>query len=300
MTSRVSVSSAGAEANGWSRVYGISTDGQWVVFQSVASNLIANNTNLFDIYVHNRVTGVTQLVNVSSAGVQANSACEEPSISDSGRYVVFHSFADNLVVGDTPGSGDVFLRDLNQGTTIRVSQTLQGATPNGRNENGEVSSDGNYVAFDSFATDLILNDVNGYPDVVLASAGGLYPYGNVCAGSGGFVPVLFSNGSPTPDNTVVFSIQNGLDGAMAYVCLGYSQAQIPLGSGCDQFIDPLSPNPIAIALNGIGPGNGWYDLPVYLDLNTAPGTLTLQALVSDPAAANGFFAVSQGLEFRVP
>lgn len=123
-TTRVSIDSAGGEANGLSIWPSISADGRYVAFQSNASNLVADDTNeAGDIFVHDLQLGTTTRVNVDSAGGQANGGNSGifPSISADGRYVAFSSFADNLVPGDTNGASDIFVRDLELGTTTRVS-----------------------------------------------------------------------------------------------------------------------------------------------------------------------------------
>jgi Tol biopolymer transport system component len=115
-TVRVSASSGGAQATG---LYGgssrpsISADGRYVAFASGATNLVPGDTNdLEDIFVHDRVTGITARVSVSSAGAQATGDNSWwPSISADGRYVAFHSGAPNLVTGDTNLVVDVFVCD---------------------------------------------------------------------------------------------------------------------------------------------------------------------------------------------
>jgi Tol biopolymer transport system component len=99
-TTRVSVDSAGTEGNSSSSEPSISRDGRYVVFTSVANNLVAGDTNGWgDIYVHDTVTATTTRVSVDSAGVEVSGANSEPSISGDGRYVAFRSAASNLVRG---------------------------------------------------------------------------------------------------------------------------------------------------------------------------------------------------------
>lgn len=95
-----------------------------------------------------------QLVSVALDGGPANGASSVPRVSGDGRYVVFASHATNLVAGDTEGVGDVFLRDLQTGTTVRVSQTPAGAGGNQTSWNPDVSDDGRYVAYRSSASNL--------------------------------------------------------------------------------------------------------------------------------------------------
>lgn len=110
------------------------------------------------------VAQVTQRVNVSSAGEQANDWSRTSSISADGRYVTFQSLATNLVPGDTNGYGDVFVRDRASGTTERVSVSSSGAQGNEFSDNGWLTPDGRYVSFLSHASNLVPGDGNGSPD----------------------------------------------------------------------------------------------------------------------------------------
>ena len=86
---------------------------------------------MVDVFVHDRRTGQTSRVSVSSAGVQANDHCNVSSISADGRYVVFSSQATTLVPRDGNASEDVFVRDLSLQTTTRVSVATSGRQANG-------------------------------------------------------------------------------------------------------------------------------------------------------------------------
>src|SRR6266581_3440694 len=112
-TERVSVDSAGGEANGQSVGPGIRGGGRLVAFDSIATNLVAGDTNTCgpfytdiagecpDVFVHDRLTGETVRVSVDSGGAQANDASTDPDISADGSTIGFFSAASNLVVGDT-------------------------------------------------------------------------------------------------------------------------------------------------------------------------------------------------------
>lgn len=165
-TERVSVDSLGAQANGGSMRPAISSDGRYVVFESAASNLVAGDTNgMSDVFVHDRNTGQTVRVSVSSAGNQGSGFSTKPAISGDGRYVAFLSGAANLVVGDSNGRYDVFLHDRNSGQTIRVSVDSAGAQGDFNSDNPEISSDGRYIIFSSMATNLVPGDVNNSNDI---------------------------------------------------------------------------------------------------------------------------------------
>ena len=80
----------------------ISADGRWVTFVSQANNLVVGDTNgREDIFVHDVQTGVTTRVSVGPGGAEADWSSGSPAISGDGRCVAFHSWATNLVAGDT-------------------------------------------------------------------------------------------------------------------------------------------------------------------------------------------------------
>lgn len=168
-TRRVSVSSSGAQAAGRpSRGATISADGRWVVFASLADNLVPHDTNdASDVFIHDRVGGATRRVSVSSRGVQGTgggAACL-CAVSAHGRYVAFSSISPNLVRGDTNGDTDVFVRDLRTGSTRRVSVRSGGGQLSSRSLGPAMSADGRYVAFTSPAPTLDGTDTNRLDDV---------------------------------------------------------------------------------------------------------------------------------------
>jgi Tol biopolymer transport system component len=169
-TTRVSVRTNGAQANGGSSSPAISADGRFVAFYSDASNLLNGDTNgCGDIFVHDRQTGQTTRVSVSSSGVEENASPRDDylvvSISGDGRYVAFYSDATNLVSGDTNGASDVFVHDLQTGTTTRASVASDGSEANAGSSEPSLSGDGRYIAFVSGATNLVTEDTNGKADV---------------------------------------------------------------------------------------------------------------------------------------
>ena len=165
-TTRVSVASDGMQANRASELAAISADGGYVAFHSDASNLVAGDTNnVRDVFVHDRVTGETTRVSVASDGTQANSSSILPQVSADGRYVTFTSFANNLVAGDSNRAWDVFVHDRVTGETTRVSVASDGTQAGGESVWPAISADGRYVAFHSWASNLIADDTNGTLDV---------------------------------------------------------------------------------------------------------------------------------------
>jgi Tol biopolymer transport system component len=169
-TTRVSVSTPGAQGDSWSDGPSISPDGRFVAFISGASNLVSGDTNgASDVFVHDRQTGATERVSVDSSGAQGNGDSYSPAISADGRYVAFISRADNLVSTDTNGFADVFVRDRQIGITSRVSVDSSGAQANADNDIGFacISADGRFVVFPSIASNLVAGDTNGISDIFM-------------------------------------------------------------------------------------------------------------------------------------
>jgi len=169
-TQRVSVASDGTQAYSGSYDPAISADGRWVTYLSYASNLVAGDTNGdYDVFVWDRVSGVTERVSVGSDGTQANSKSWNPAISADGRWVTYYSYASNLVAGDTNGDYDVFVWDRVSGVTQRVSMASDGAQANYGSYAPAVSADGRWVTYESDAPNLVAGDTNGSVDVFLST-----------------------------------------------------------------------------------------------------------------------------------
>ncbi len=167
-TIRVSLATlTGAQANDGSGNPSISSDGRFVAFESSATNLVASDTNgQSDIFVRDLQSGITTLVSVDSAAVQANDYSEQVSISGDGRFISFHSSATNLVANDTNNAGDVFAHDLQTGLTTRVSVDSSGVEGNrGSFYPQKISANGRYVVFPSGSTNLVSGDTNGVTDI---------------------------------------------------------------------------------------------------------------------------------------
>jgi Tol biopolymer transport system component len=169
----VSVNSRGKQAAGdrtgnGSNAPSISANGRYIAFHSAASNLVRGDTNrVFDIFVRDRKTKQTQRVSVSNRGRQANAESFGPeSISPDGRYVAFGSLASNLVAGDANDTTDVFLYDRRTRRTTIASRNTDGQQGNDGSANavGAFSADDAYLAFSSWAGNLVDDDTNGGPD----------------------------------------------------------------------------------------------------------------------------------------
>jgi Tol biopolymer transport system component len=166
ITERVSIASDGTEGNASSGGPSISADGRYVTYASEASNLVPGDTNsVEDIFVFDRKTGITDRVSLAGGDIEGNSSSFGPSISASGRFVTYGSFASNLVPEDTNGVSDIFVFDRKTGTIERVSVTSDGTEGNGGNVDASISANGRYVTYTSFASNLVPEDTNGVSDI---------------------------------------------------------------------------------------------------------------------------------------
>lgn len=148
-----------ATANGFSIRSRVNSNGRFIVFQSTARDLVpTSDTNgTFDVFVRDLQTNQTTLVSRSITGnAAANAQSERPSISADGRFIAFESLATNLTADpDTTNTWDVFVRDMQSGTTTLVSRNNAGtATGNNQSVQPVISAQGNVVVFLSDATDL--------------------------------------------------------------------------------------------------------------------------------------------------
>ena len=165
-TMRVSVDAMGADADDMSSEPSLSPDGRFVAYQSDATNLVAGDTNgVQDIFVRDLTTAATERVSVDGTGVQGDGNSLLPSVSGDGMFVTFESAAGNLVLGDTNGRNDVFVRDVVNGTTLRVSRNFAGGDLNGNSYAPTISRNGQSIVFHSGASNLVAGDGNGRRDI---------------------------------------------------------------------------------------------------------------------------------------
>jgi Tol biopolymer transport system component len=162
----VSVASDGTQANDPSSDPASSGDGRAVAFDSIATNLVAGDTNAeIDIFVRDRQTAETTRVSVASDGTQTNDLSVLPAINADGRYVAFESEATNLVPGDSNGRRDIFVRDRQTAETTRVSVAsdgTQGSSEFGFSQGADasISAEGRFVAFQAGFPNLVPGDAN--------------------------------------------------------------------------------------------------------------------------------------------
>lgn len=157
----------GTPGNDNSYAAAISADGRYVAFASAASNLApADFNDVEDVFLFDRVTQRTTAVS-RTGNTFGNSRSEYPSISGDGRYIVFQSFASNLVPGDTNSREDIFIRDRLSGAILRVSLSTSRAQANRGSESAVISANGEWIAYQSLADNLVTGDTNSNFDIFL-------------------------------------------------------------------------------------------------------------------------------------
>ncbi len=206
----------------------ISADGRSVAFLSASSNLVDGSGSgaLYDIYVADtQGTGIVRASTGTGGTLAADGRALNPDLSGTGRYLVFESDTSNYAAGGSTAQTDIFLKDLQTGTLTRVSTSLSNADGNGESINAKVSADGDFVVFQSTASNLTTGDTNGQSDIFLWSrstgkltniTGGLTPVSN--PNNGNFNADVAYNGDKnafvvfeTDRNLVAADTSNGTD-----------------------------------------------------------------------------------------
>lgn len=165
VTERVSLAADGSQASIPSSDASISGDGRYVAFESLAALVPQDSNNDYDVYLRDRQSKTTVLISAGITDAAANGPSGDPAISDDGKIVVFNSRATNLAPGNDGKYWQIFVRNLNTGTTIRISDAPGGGQGNGDSEDPAISGDGRFVAFTSEASNLVTGDTNGKEDV---------------------------------------------------------------------------------------------------------------------------------------
>jgi hypothetical protein len=134
----------------------ISGDGRYLVMQSRAEDLVVDDFNFAqDIFLRDRQTGTTTRVSVGMNGAESDGFSDAATISTNGRHVAFASSATNLVLGDTNGNSDIFVRDLDSARTVRVSIATDGSQGDGAAYSPAISATGRFVAFVASVSTLV-------------------------------------------------------------------------------------------------------------------------------------------------
>jgi len=149
----------------------LSADGRFLAFECADGNVVSDDNNrVRDVFVCDLTTDQASLVSSHDPALPAwspngYSVVYSTSVSTNGRYVAFVSDGNNLVANDTNVTRDVFVRDLALGTNLLVSVGTNGFAGSGMSTDPAISADGRYVAFSSFADNLVAGDLNRMQDI---------------------------------------------------------------------------------------------------------------------------------------
>ena len=169
-TQRVSIASDGSQGDSYAESPTISADGQLVVFSAYSSNLVDSDSNdQSDIFIHDRHSSQTHLISVASNGTQnydrSGSINSQPTLSADGRFVAYVSESENLSKGGD--KKDIFIQNLQTDEIQLVSVASDGRRANLNSDSPSISADGRFVAFTSYASNLVAGDSNGWVDVFI-------------------------------------------------------------------------------------------------------------------------------------
>lgn len=281
---RVSVGTGGVQGNDQSRYPALSFDAKVIAFSSESDNWIPGTIPFFNVYAHDRATGVTALVSRHSSGAPANSTSLQGDISRFGRWVAFWSYATNLVQADTNGFADVFLNDTATGATTRLSMAPGGVEANGFSAGPALSGDGARTAFESDATNLVAADLNGQLDVFYADVCGDPPT-IYCTGklnSAGCAPLLSTAGTPSASSPSAFDVIATLvvNNKSGFLFYGLAPSATPFSGGIKCVQAPSKRTPLQHS-NGNPPPDDCTGVFVYdfnqriqsgVDPDLVPGT----------------------------
>ncbi len=292
----MSVDSGGAQGNGHSGGFGlsISADGRYVAFTSYATNLVVGDTNnTFDVFVHDRQSGTTERVSIDSSGEQGHGDSFLPSISADGRHVAFTSGAPNLVAGDTNGWADIFIHDRLIGTNERVSVDSSGRQGNEHSYGPSISGDSRYVAFWSWASNLVGGDTNGVLDVFLRDREGIgTKYCTSTVNSTGSPADISTSGSASSGAGDLLITSAPVPNQNGIFLHGMNQTQVSFGNG---YLCTTGGVALGAVVTGVGNVASYaYDnsgskrsLAAFIG-----STRNFQHWFRDPAAGGAFFNTS--------
>lgn len=295
-TERVSVDSWGAECDGDCHYPSMSFDGKVVAFAGDATNLVIDDFNeTYDVFLRDRVNGITERVSVASGGVEANGHCFDPALSWDGTRVVFTAWADNLVASDASKAQDVFVHDRASGLTFAASVNCGGVVVDEGSE-PSISGDGQVIAFSSWSDNLIAGDANEQQDAYVRDLTIPDPdaaWSNYGAGQPGTagIPSLTAGADPSLGAAITIDIGNSLGlPTLGFLFLGFGQASIPIPQGGTILVDFAAIVPVALA-----PGVTSFPAEIPVRVEFCGATAYLQAFELDVNAPGGLSS-TPGLE----
>jgi Tol biopolymer transport system component len=275
----------------------IVSDGHLVTFETADLYVVPNDTNnATDVFVRDRTAGTTERVSLGPNGEEAQGFCSHGSMSDDGRFVVFETSAENWDPTDRNVAGDVYLRDLELGSTRRLSLSTDGQGSKWGCWNQALSRDGHVVVFEAGGDELDPNDHNGHTDVYVherapTPAASLH-YGAGFPGRHGKVPTMDVEADPVIGEAIAIDVSDSSGvWTFGFLLVGLQSADVPTSWGCELLVADLA---LVVAVP-LPPTGYQLDDDVPYDATFWGLSLYLQTLEVDPYAAHGVSA-TDGLE----
>lgn len=194
----------------------ITPDGRFIAFESEASNLVRGDQNqASDVFVYDPKRRKLVRASVTSDGSELTGSSRHPALSADGRFVAFESNATNLEPADQGSDPDIYVHDFQTGATRLVSAGIDGAPSNRQCWNPAISADGRYVAYESFASNLVPDDTNGASDVFVfdqvtsTTVRASVTYTGAQANFGGSLPAISGNGRFVSFSTNAYNMVPG-------------------------------------------------------------------------------------------
>lgn len=303
----VSTTPGGALANGPSLLPRLSVDGQWLVFQSTASDIVPGDTNgASDVFVRSLVGTVTFQVSRTPQAAAPNGASQMGYPSPDGRWIVYTSAATDIVAGDLNGQSDVFLLDMLSGRTELVSVSTAGAQGNSFSGWPQVDSTGARVYFQSNSTTLGGPIVPGTSNIFVRDRGCVVTrYCSVTPSSAGCNATILGSGTPsaTPGGSFHISATDLPRERGAALVWGLAPAGLPFAGGLLCVASPLHRTRASFTGGAGGPAcGGTFDFDFsasYIGAQAlAPGlSIFCQVLCRDAGGPN--LALSDALNFVI-
>lgn len=225
---RASLASNGSEANSLNQYPVLSDDGRYVAFVSYANNLVPGDTNnIPDVFVHDRITGTTEIVSIGTDGRQGTAISNGAAISGDGRYVAFNTVS-KLSDADSSLLISIYVRDRQERTTTYIADGNYPA----------ISSDGRFIAFRSWSQLLLYDRQTGTTETI---ADHTYDYTRFPANPYAYIPSISADGryvtfegwsaAGAPLSTEVF-VYDRLDKSTRQITAAYDGTPLTTAS-CD-------------------------------------------------------------------
>lgn len=144
----------------------ISFDGRYVEFGYKSTNLSPSSSVGISIFRKDLMSNALIQVDTSSSSVLGDLPTTHGTMTVDGKFVAFASNSTNLdTVPGTPSFRQIYLKNIETNETYPISLTTSHTYSNNTSDFPDISNDGNFIVFESTASDLVLVDTNAKSDI---------------------------------------------------------------------------------------------------------------------------------------